>query len=50
MDDGPGGGDAEVSVKRPSNASGGVGEMDPDAKHAMSHRADAFAQLVKAVI
>jgi len=26
------------------------GEMDPDAKHAMSHRADAFAQLVKAVI
>ena len=26
------------------------GEMAPDAKHAMSHRADAFAQLVKAVI
>ena len=25
------------------------GEMDPDKKHAMSHRADAFAQLVKAV-
>ncbi len=25
------------------------GEMDPDAKHAMSHRADAFAQLVAAV-
>lgn len=25
------------------------GEMDPAAKHAMSHRADAFAQLVKAV-
>jgi len=25
------------------------GEMDPDAKHAMSHRADAFAKLVKAV-
>ena len=25
------------------------GEMDPDAKHAMSHRAHAFAQLVKAV-
>jgi len=24
------------------------GEMDPDAKHAMSHRADAFAKLVKA--
>ena len=26
------------------------GEMDPDAKHAMSHRAHAFAQLVKAVL
>ncbi|AQR73944.1 RdgB/HAM1 family non-canonical purine NTP pyrophosphatase [Sphingomonas sp. LM7] len=25
------------------------GEMDPDAKHAMSHRADAFRQLVSAV-
>ena len=25
------------------------GEMDPDAKHAMSHRADAFAKLVAAV-
>lgn len=25
------------------------GEMDPDAKHAMSHRADAFRQLVAAV-
>lgn len=25
------------------------GEMEPDAKHAMSHRADAFAQLVAAV-
>ncbi len=25
------------------------GEMDPEAKHAMSHRADAFAQLVAAV-
>ena len=25
------------------------GEMDPDAKHAMSHRADAFRQLVTAV-
>jgi XTP/dITP diphosphohydrolase len=25
------------------------GEMDPDAKHAMSHRAHAFAQLVAAV-
>ena len=25
------------------------GEMDPEAKHAMSHRADAFAKLVKAV-
>ncbi|MBV2146718.1 RdgB/HAM1 family non-canonical purine NTP pyrophosphatase [Sphingobium sp. AS12] len=25
------------------------GEMDPDAKHAMSHRADAFKQLVAAV-
>jgi XTP/dITP diphosphohydrolase len=25
------------------------GEMDPGAKHAMSHRADAFARLVKAV-
>ena len=24
------------------------GEMDPDAKHAMSHRADAFRQLVAA--
>ena len=26
------------------------GEMDPDAKHAMSHRADAFAKLVAAVL
>jgi XTP/dITP diphosphohydrolase len=26
------------------------GEMDPQAKHAMSHRADAFAQLVAAVL
>lgn len=26
------------------------GEMDPDAKHAMSHRADAFRQLVAAVL
>ena len=26
------------------------GEMDPDAKHAMSHRADAFRQLVEAVL
>lgn len=25
------------------------GEMDPEAKHAMSHRADAFAQLVAAI-
>ena len=25
------------------------GEMDPDAKHAISHRADAFAKLVAAV-
>ena len=25
------------------------GEMNPDAKHAMSHRADAFAKLVAAV-
>jgi len=25
------------------------GEMDADAKHAMSHRADAFRQLVAAV-
>lgn len=25
------------------------GEMDPDAKHAMSHRADAFAKLVAAI-
>jgi XTP/dITP diphosphohydrolase len=26
------------------------GEMDPDAKHAISHRADAFRQLVNAVL
>ena len=26
------------------------GEMDPDEKHAVSHRADAFAKLVKAVL
>lgn len=26
------------------------GEMDPDAKHAMSHRADAFAKLVAALL
>ncbi|HWK36139.1 non-canonical purine NTP pyrophosphatase, partial [Sphingomonas sp.] len=25
------------------------GEMDPDSKHAISHRADAFRQLVAAV-
>ena len=25
------------------------GEMDPDAKHAISHRADAFRQLAEAV-
>ncbi|WP_204307256.1 non-canonical purine NTP pyrophosphatase, partial [Enterobacter hormaechei] len=26
------------------------GEMEPSAKHAMSHRADAFRQLVAAVL
>ncbi|TKD51631.1 RdgB/HAM1 family non-canonical purine NTP pyrophosphatase [Sphingomonas baiyangensis] len=33
----------------PLGGSETFGEMDPEAKHAMSHRADAFAQLVAAV-
>ncbi|MCJ8159402.1 RdgB/HAM1 family non-canonical purine NTP pyrophosphatase [Sphingomonas sp. LaA6.9] len=34
---------------RPNGFDITFGEMDPDAKHRMSHRADAFAQLVAAV-
>jgi XTP/dITP diphosphohydrolase len=33
----------------PSGGTETFGEMDPDAKHAISHRADAFAKLVAAV-
>ena len=33
---------------QPSGASVTFGEMDPDAKHAISHRARAFAQMLKA--
>lgn len=36
-------------VFQPTGHAVTFGEMDPDAKHAMSHRADAFAQLVAAV-
>lgn len=36
-------------VFQPLNHDITFGEMAPDAKHAMSHRADAFRQLVKAV-
>ena len=32
----------------PANGSQTFGEMDPDAKHAISHRADAFRQLIAA--
>ncbi|QNQ08084.1 RdgB/HAM1 family non-canonical purine NTP pyrophosphatase [Sphingomonas alpina] len=34
----------------PDGGSETFGEMDPDAKHAISHRADAFRQLVTAVL
>jgi XTP/dITP diphosphohydrolase len=34
----------------PEGASETFGEMDPDAKHAVSHRADAFRKLVAAVL
>lgn len=34
----------------PDGGSETFGEMDPDAKHAISHRADAFHQLVAAVL
>jgi XTP/dITP diphosphohydrolase len=36
-------------VFQPNGHAISFGEMDPDAKHAMSHRADAFAKLVAAV-
>ena len=37
------------AIFQPTGYSQSFGEMNPDAKHAMSHRADAFAQLVKQV-
>lgn len=37
------------SMFRPNGHAETFGEMDPEAKHAMSHRADAFRQLVTAV-
>ena len=37
------------AIFQPTNHSQSFGEMDPTAKHAMSHRADAFAQLIEKV-
>ena len=37
------------AIFQPNGHSQSFGEMDPAAKHAMSHRADAFAQLVSKV-
>tara|TARA_B100000963_G_scaffold338018_1_gene334502 strand:- start:178 stop:801 length:624 start_codon:yes stop_codon:yes gene_type:complete len=37
------------AIFQPTGHSQSFGEMDPDAKHAMSHRADAFAQLIAQV-
>jgi XTP/dITP diphosphohydrolase len=34
----------------PLGAAETYGAMDPDAKHAISHRADAFAKLVAALL
>jgi len=37
------------AIFQPTGHSQSFGEMDPDVKHAMSHRADAFAQLIAQV-
>ena len=37
------------AIFQPTGSSQSFGEMDPAAKHAMSHRADAFAQLIAQV-
>ena len=38
------------AIFQPNGHTVSVGEMEPDQKHAMSHRADAFAQMVAAVL